>query len=547
MSAGRHVAIFLLGFFAISSELLFAQDNSAGSQEGQPTIQQEVAPEVAPEEVAPQDSLWRISPEKINIQLGNDRALQLLDDSAQELKGATWSLDNPDLAEIRVEDGLIVVHPKAVGTVVVTATLGEETRTREIKIWSALRPLPIGTTKYGLHPIGREIGDIPAVPGDGPTMFSLEQTESGLTYLRAGRVDGIQLWTWLMPETAHDVELVCGDWMGGALVSANYEDHFTLYTVGKDGKLRWKHSFAGIRKGHAYNLQHLVHILSQSADGTVTTLTALDEESGAVKFQLRPPASHESEKNVKQDGSKVVCATGLATNVMRTIVSRISVNMDGYAYFAFTQNEWTLDGGKCTPGEVMDPHTLNFTRDERLILWQVHPDGTYHSIPVEATKLTQQLSAPTSVASPTGAIVTDNMNGTLIPVRMSHNVMPENTTDPADEFIYRVNQDGEVVYKLPLPKYVGPLRDEMVIGSDELGFATRGGMLIAFNVRDGKELWQWDSKTNDISVLAALADGSCLVQTPTDAVKVESSTKAKIVLHGKLLLGWDGQAYRKHN
>jgi hypothetical protein len=184
MSTGRRLAVGLLGFFAISSWHLFAQDESGGAQE---------EPKVAQEEVAPRDSGWRISPEKINIQLGNDRALQLLDDSAQELKGATWSIDNPDLAEIRVEDGLTVVHPTAVGTVVVTATLGEETRTREVKIWSALRPLLPGATNWGLHPIGREIGDIPAVPGDGPTMFSLEQTESGKTYLRADRADGIQV------------------------------------------------------------------------------------------------------------------------------------------------------------------------------------------------------------------------------------------------------------------------------------------------------------------------------------------------------------------
>jgi hypothetical protein len=72
-------------------------------------------------------------------------------------------------------------------------------------------------------------------------------------------------------------------------------------------------------------------------------------------------------------------------------------------------------------------------------------------------------------------------------------------------------------------------------------------VLIAFNVRDGKELWQSDSKTDDISVLAALADGSCLVQTPTDAVKLVSSTKASILLHGKVLLGWNGQMYRKHD
>jgi outer membrane protein assembly factor BamB len=538
MSTGRRLTVVLLGFLAISSWPLFAQDEPVAPQQ---------EPEAAQEEVAPQDSGWRISPEKINIRLGDDRALQLLDDSAQELKGATWSIDNPDLAEIRVEDGLTVVHPKAVGTVVVTAVLGEETRTREVKIWSALRPLPPGTIKWGLHPIGREVGDIPAVPGDGPTMFSLEQTESGKTYLRADSVDGIQVWTWLMPESARDVELVCGDWTGGALISANHEDSFTLYTVGKDGQLRWKHGFSGIRKGHAYNLQHLIHIVAQSADGTVTTLTGLDEESGAVRFELTLPASHEKQKNVKREGSNVVCATGLATNPLRTIVSRVYVNMDGYAYVAFTQNDWTLDGGKCTAGEAIDPHTLNLIRDEKLWLWQIHPDGTHRSILVEATKLTQQLSAPTSVVSPTSAIVTDNMNGTLIPVRMTHNRMPENIRDQSDEFIYRVNAEGDLVYKLPLPNYSGPLRDEMVIGSDELGFATRGGVLIAFHVRDGKELWQWDSKTDDISVLAALADGSCLVQTPTDAVKVDSSRKARIFLHGKVLLGWNGQMYRKHN
>jgi hypothetical protein len=35
--------------------------------------------------VAQEDSGWRISPEKINVQAGTDRRLQLLDDSAQEL------------------------------------------------------------------------------------------------------------------------------------------------------------------------------------------------------------------------------------------------------------------------------------------------------------------------------------------------------------------------------------------------------------------------------------------------------------------------------
>jgi hypothetical protein len=228
------------------------------------------------------DSGWRIAPQEINIEAGTDRRLQLLDDLAQELHGAEWSVNEPDLAEIREEDGRVVAHAKAAGTVRVCATRGQEKRYRDIRIFDPNQPLPPGTTRFGVQPIGRQVGDIAAVPTpDGPNMFSLEQTSSGSTYLRAVAEDGIQIWAWLMPEKTRDVELVCGDWLGGALISANRGDSYTLYTVAGDGKLRWQHTLPGIRKAHAYNLEHLVHVLSQSQDGKVTKLTGFDGTTGA--------------------------------------------------------------------------------------------------------------------------------------------------------------------------------------------------------------------------------------------------------------------------
>lgn len=520
MSARRYFGLFLLGFLAISSARLAAQE----------------------------DTGWRISPERINIQMGNDRALQLLDDAAQERHGATWTVNNPDLADIREEGGYAVLHAKAVGTVLVTATVGEETRTREIVIWSALRPIARGTTTYGLHPIGREIGDLPAVPtADGPNIYSLEQTPGEDTYLRADREDGIQMWTWKMPEQTHDVSLVCGDWTGGALISADRADAFTLYAVGKDGKTRWQHTFQGVRLSHASNLEHLEHVVSQSKDGTATTLTGLDETSGDVKFTLPLPASHQHDKNVREDGSSLRCAAGSSTKAVKAEFSRVIVNMDGLAYIAFRQSEWTLDGGDCKAGVAVDAHTLTLTRDDKIVLWQLHPDGTYVGFTVEENKLKQAQAAPLNITYPTPSLLTDNMNGTLIPVRTSHALAGTDINDAPDEFIYRVSPDGELLYRMALPKYPGELHDDVVIGSNELGFATRGGVLIAFNVREGTELWRWDSNTTDLSVLAALADGSVLVQTPTEAVDVWSPTKAKVFLSGKAMLGWDGHVYRKHN
>ena len=118
-------------------------------------------------------------------------------------------------------------------------------------------------------------------------------------------------------------------------------------------------------------------------------------------------------------------------------------------------------------------------RDDKIVLWQIHPDGTYVSFVVEENKLEQAYSAPVNVTYPTTALLTDNMNGTLIPIRISHALAKESIDEAPDEYIYRVNQNGELV----------------VITSDELGFATRGGFLIAFNVSEGKELWRWDSDT----------------------------------------------------
>lgn len=250
---------------------------------------------------------WRIAPEKINIQAGSTRILQILDNRAQELHGALWSVDKPGLAEIREEEGRAAVDAKAAGTIRVSASLGGEIRTADIRIWPADQPIPEGTTTWGMHPIGREIGDIPAVPGAGSvTTFSLEQKAEGSTYLRGVTEDGVQEWAWLMPEKTRNAELICGDWLGGALVGANRADSFTLYVVSNDGKLRWRRSFTGKRTAHAYNLEHLLHIVTESRDGSAV-VTGLDGTTGEQRFELPVPASRAYLSGLRRRQSGYVC------------------------------------------------------------------------------------------------------------------------------------------------------------------------------------------------------------------------------------------------
>ena len=497
---------------------------------------------------AQEDSRWRISPNRINIQVGEDCRLQLLDDSVHELFGAMWSVDDPEKADIRDEDGRAVLHAKTPGTLKVSASFGSKMRFREIKIWPADQPIPPGTTSWGTDPVGRQIGDLPAAPRpDGPQAYSLEQTTSGRTYLRALGDDGIQVWAWLMPEGTHDVELVGSDWLGGALISANRATSYTLYALGKDGKLRWQYRFSGLRKGHAYTLQHVLYVLSQSSDGMLTNVTAVDELTGARNFELAIPESVETPINVNKIGTQFVCASNSSSSVVPTVASRLFVNTDGFAYLAFTRSDSVLSTAKCTAGSAIASDAVNLSRDDRIVLWQIHPDGTYRNTVVEESKTYRPVSEFVTVPSPTGSIMPDGLGGILLSIRWSPDRMTALQQSSPDELVYRIDESGNVVYRFSLSKYGGPLHDEMVLGEHEVGFATRGGVLIAFNVRDGKEIWHWDSNASGIKVFAALANGHCLVQTPNALVEVEDGHRATEVFQGQAMTDWQGQIYRKHN
>jgi hypothetical protein len=113
------------------------------------------------------------------------------------------------------------------------------------------------------------------------------------------------------------------------------------------------------------------------------------------------------------------------------------------------------------------------------------------------------------------------------------------------EFVYRVDPEGKVLYRVPLPSYQGAIHDGMVLGENNVGFTTRGTKLIAFDVNSGRELWRWDGGVSGIEVFAALADGGCLVQSPQALINVHSAHEAQEMFKGHAIIDWRGQIYRK--
>jgi outer membrane protein assembly factor BamB len=488
---------------------------------------------------------WRISPERVNIQAGETRVLQILDDQAQELHGALWSIDQTSLAQVReLEGGRAEVEAKAAGTIHVRASLGGETRTVEIRIWPADQRFPRGTTHWGTHPIGRELGDLPAVPGPGVvSTFSLEQTTEGKTYLRGVTDDGIQEWAWLMPETTRDAVLICGDWLGGALVGADRADSFTLYVITNEGTLRWQRAFSGKRTAYAYNPEHLLHLVTEAVDGT-STVIGVDGTTGQGRFELPVPSSQSSLSGLRRTSTGYVCEAGNRRVPVRSAVSGLFVNIDGFAYVAFALSDWTLTS-QCSNGSAAAPATIAISGTQRLLVWQIHPDGTHRETVVEQATAAGGVQTRVEVTEPTHAIIPDGLGGVLLSVRSAADAR-EVTPQKAAEFVYRVDSDGKLVYKLPLPAYTGPLKDGMVLGENHLGFATRGPVLIAFDVRNGTEAWKHDTHSLGIEVFAALADGSCLVQTPEALVDVFDAERERVAVRGQAMMGWDGKLYVKH-
>ena len=226
-------------------------------------------------------------------------------------------------------------------------------------------------------------------------------------------------------------------------------------------------------------------------------------------------------------------------------VSGLFVNIDGFAYVSFALSDWTLSAGACTSGATIDPTQIELSGSQRLVLWQIHPDGTHREIQIERVASAVPSSAPVSLVVPTHAIIPDGLGGILLSVRRLPDAR-EAAPSHAAEFVYRVDADGKLVYKLPMPAYQGPLKDEMVLGENDRGFATRGSLLIAFDVRQGTQSWRHDTGVSGIEVFAALADGGCLVQTPLALWNVHDAEHAVEVVKGKAMMGWNGQMYVKH-
>jgi outer membrane protein assembly factor BamB len=471
---------------------------------------------------------WHISPTQINLLQGDTASLEILDSGAHALHGANWDVDNPSLAEITTkENGDVALTAKATGTVRVTATRAGEVRQTEIKIWPG-ENLPVGTVKWSIVPLGRTADMVAAYPtGDSDVDIYAVDQDGQHTHIRGFSASGMQRSLLTLPESTSKVEIICGDNLGGVIVASIHPGSYMVYSVSADSKVRWHHFFQGIWRGHALSAEGLLHLLTQSADTFKATITALDETTGEQKFSLPLPGSHELNLNLRATRDGIICVPGKQpAHPLAILPSNLFINIDGDAYAAFTVMEATVGVDQCDAGAAIDPVKVYYSTDDNLMLWRIHPDGSYQATTIDKYTIEHApAGTPTKVILPTGAIIPDGLGGVLLSVRWMPSKVMQNIPPEPDEFVYGITAEGGVAYKLPLPHYKGKLHDGMVLGEEESGFVTRGNIVIKFNVRTGAELWERDLD-GPLEIMAALADGGVIVKKMSgESIRVQAPEK----------------------
>lgn len=455
--------------------------------------------------------------------VGEDQPFQILDENAVEVKGAVWSIDSSEIAELQVDSPSPVLRANAPGTVHITAVLDGHMEQEEIHVWQP-GSLAQGSTKWSIKPLGTSLKILPAVPiADSDTdIFSLEQ-DGRATYVRAFSAKGMQHFLWTVPEATQKVRIVCGDWLGGLILAASHNDSYVLYVVGFDGALKWTREFSGNLNAYAVGLDNVLFLLNQPANNLSANIFGLNESTGEEKFKLEVPQSRGEDFGLQGvAGGKITCG-GDTIGPLPIHASRMFINIDGDAYIAFTQLARLVTTTPCQLNSTVDPTKKAVSTGDQLVLWRIHSDGTYVSHVLERTRFGNvPYGAPFKEIQPTGEIIPDGLGGVLVSIWVGQAAAFQNKLLNAEEFIYRVNEEGEILYRLRLPAYEGPLHDAMVLGEGNTGFVTRGDTLMKFDVLSGTMLCKRKLPGTELEVALAIAGGGVVVNTKGNPLVAES-------------------------
>jgi PQQ-like domain len=510
---------------------------------------------------APVTGAVTVTPSSLAMLVDHSANLSVVDSSGSPIRDAQWSI-RPSIADLAVDDGEVTVRALREGRAILTATTQYGSATATISILPGTKFLP-ATVQWSLEPTpGHEsLMTVQSAPTENRVVFySIEWSKTANAIVRALTEGGEELWraqleamaspaalkiqlppvgeTTLNHQRISDhTQILIGD--NNTFFAANNPSDPSRYGLPADGKyilLR----ICGANSGGIYLLERgrfrdrIVKLdpatgkenweyaspgrltnswTVNSGDdlGIVETIPGppaagfliLDGETGAAKFRIPFPASSSTLTGIRCSDP----IRNVLSNVRPSVSGSPFTNTDGNMYVQVEVHIESVDYKACKPEQ--------YSFDERLMLLRVTPGGepewkTFQHIHADGTggfAVQDRLFAGETIPDGTGGVLAawTYVDAHTKPHEPMH----------TEARISRISNEDQRDFTLPMPYWTPGLNsffdENMVLGDNNILFATNGVVVVRFDTQTGLADWVRRPPTGNLALDHATAGGGVLV------------------------------------
>jgi hypothetical protein len=509
-----------------------------------------------------------ITPTTAVIVVGYPQPLSAWNDSGQQLSNATWSLSNPELGSIVVEEYGGVGHEpgapqpqkvvhflgKAPGRVTVTAKSKNAEAHAAIEVVSGPY-LKSGSNRWTVsaHPGYSTIDFLQGSPADScPDLYSIENGGQRGLWVRALDSLGMQHWAYhwagaigeasvqgapppvpalLKPGKLAFVRAV-PDTEGGAILQ--FEDAASRSLLvrldGRTGNESWRYASPGwlyrtSTEGYDAPLYIVEVVPSPQPEAA---LLGIDVRTGAVKYRLPFPPSQSGERNAgcRRGNDHIAFKPSEAgapmTSAAGSVILEVLVSSD------------VRDALPCASGgtvSIVNSLRLLKVKEDGTTDWQTIREFTYRGSPDSREAEAVPSAEPSEV-------IPDGQGG--FQAAWTYSVdFPRREIEAR---ITRITRKERKEFSLPLPGWGGtpwePSDSNMVLGEETTGMAKVGSTVVAYDVVTGQVKWVWRAALGGVRILTSLAGNGLLITNRGEVVMLDASGKLSPEAQKDLMNRW---------
>src|SRR5580704_816623 len=500
-----------------------------------------------------------VTPTTVTLLIDDTASLSAIDSSGRPVQAARWSISAP-VAELRTEDGEVLLQGCHPGRAILTATEGNFSAAATVTIVAGAR-LPAGTLRWSVEPTpGFEtllVQQAAPAAASQVDFYSVEWKRSANAIVRAFRISGEQLWMTRISSTAspdtlkqtmpdigqlylnktriNDLSQMlignnrvfigstngpvtglpidgrsillrrCGGSFGDLVLLARGRFRDSLVSISAaDGSEVWRFQSEGrLAKDWTINLQGDVGIVETKTNPLSSSFLVLSGTTGGVRYRIPFPESSSSISGFRcQDPIR-----NILTDIRPSRAGSVFTNTDGNMYLQVETFVESVDLEACK--------SKQFSFDNSLALLRVSSDGEaewktfqhIHSDGYGDFVVQSRLFA--------GETIPDGLGGVLAAWTYSFPGTKEGGKPYFEARLSRISDKDQTDFTLPMPTWtpgINSLFDEnMVLGDGNSLFATNKKMLIRFDVQAGEVNWVRQPPTGEVDLQFAAGGGGVVV------------------------------------